>query len=82
MAHTRFVSDKHLTFDSDLDLGCRDLNFKRDTTPFLLYLSLIFYKIPFIGFLFMADTSFVSDKPMTFDCDLDLGNLLILLYLL
>ena len=29
--------------------------------------------IPFIGFLVMADTRFVSDKPLTFNCDLDLG---------
>ena len=34
MADTRFVSDKHLTFDSDLDLVHGNLNFKRDTTPY------------------------------------------------
>ena len=31
MADSRFVSDKHLTFDCDLDLGHGDLNFVGDT---------------------------------------------------
>ena len=43
----------------------------------LLYLSVKSDEIPFTGFLVMDDTRFVCDKPMTFDCDLDLvhGNL-------
>ena len=30
--------------------------------------------MPFTGFRVMTDTQFVSDKPMTFSCDLDLGR--------
>ena len=33
-----------------------------------------FDSIPFIGFSVMADTRFVSVKPLTLDCDLDLGR--------
>ena len=39
----------------------------------LLYLSVKFDQIPFIGFLVVADTGFGSDKLLTFGCDLDLG---------
>ena len=39
----------------------------------LLYLSVKFDSSPFIAFLVMADTRFVSDKPLTLDYDLDLG---------
>ena len=42
MADTRFVSDKSLTFDCDLDRGCGKLNFERDTPSHLLYLSVKF----------------------------------------
>ena len=30
MADTRFLSDKPLIFDCDLNLGCEDLNFVRN----------------------------------------------------
>ena len=36
MAGTRFVSDKPLTFDSDLDLGCGNLYFVRGPSHFAL----------------------------------------------
>ena len=36
MADIRFVSDKPLAFDSDLDLGSGNLNFERDTPHFAL----------------------------------------------
>ena len=42
MADTQFVSDKPLTFDCDLDLGCGNLNFVRDT-PF--YFALPFCEV-------------------------------------
>ena len=41
----------------------------------LLYLSVKLIKFPLLVFGVMADTRFVSDKPLTFDSDLDLGNL-------
>ena len=48
----------------------------------LLNLSVALYQIPFIVFLVMDDTPFVSYKPLTFDCDLDLGcgNLILVHY--
>ena len=42
MADTRFVSDKHLIFDCDLDLGYGNLNVVPDTFFILLYLSVKF----------------------------------------
>ena len=42
MADTRFVSDKRLTLDCDLDLGLGKLNFERDTPS---HFALFFYKI-------------------------------------
>ena len=44
------------------------------TFPILLYLSVKFDYIPYIGFLFMAGKRFVSDKHLTLDCDLDLSS--------
>ena len=40
----------------------------------LLYLSVKFDQIRFIGLRSIADTQFVSGKPLTFDCDLDIGR--------
>ena len=40
----------------------------------MLNLSVKFDLISFIVFSIMADKRFVSDKPMTFNCDLDLGS--------
>ena len=55
MADTGFVGDKPLTFDSDLDLGHGNLNFEHNKSPHLVYLSVKFDRIPFIGFSVMAD---------------------------
>ena len=38
----------------------------------LFYLAVKFDKIPFIAFLVMANTQFIYDKLLTFDCNLDL----------
>ena len=34
MTDTRFVNNKPLTFDCDLDFGCENLNFVRDTPAY------------------------------------------------
>ena len=48
MADRRFVSDKPLTFDSDLDLGHGNLNFEHDTPSqfdFFLLCTLIKFRL-------------------------------------
>ena len=50
MLDTRFVSGKPLTFDCDLDLDRGNLIFVRDDLFILLYLSVKFNQIPYIGF--------------------------------
>ena len=42
MADTRFVSDKPLTLDCDLDLGHGNLNFVRDTPS---HIALSYYEV-------------------------------------
>ena len=61
MADTQSVSDKPMTFNCDLDLDHRNLNFVCDSPSIFLYLSVKFNQIPFISFLVMADTQFVMD---------------------
>ena len=74
MADTTFVSDKHLTLVCYLDLGRGNLNFMHDTPSHFAFSFYEIDSIPFIGFSVMADTRFVSVKPLTLDCDLDLGR--------
>ena len=61
MADTQFVGDKPLTFDCDLDLGHWNLNLCATHLLFLLYLSVKFDLIPFIGFLILLYLSVKFD---------------------
>ena len=47
MTGTAFVSDKHFTFDCDLDLGHGNLNFVRDT-PFSFCFSFLCHWMKFL----------------------------------
>ena len=50
MADKRFVSDKPMTFNCDLELDRGNLNFVHDTPYHFALLSVKFDKIPYIGF--------------------------------
>ena len=74
MADTQLVKDKPMTFNCALDTGHGNLNFVCDTPSHFV---LPFCEV-WLNFLYqfwvMADTQSVSDKPMTFNYDLDLDH--------
>ena len=68
------IVDTQFVFDCDIGLGCGNLNFVKDT-PSHLILSFCEVCLNSLYDLWvMADTGYVSDKPLTFDCDPDLGH--------
>ena len=71
---TQSVGNKSLTFDCDLDLVVGTKILCGTHLLILFYFTVKFDLIPFIAFLVMADTRFVTDQPLIFDCDLDLGH--------